>query len=211
MKRVLAMLLCLVMVLALFPVSAFADSSYSKVSNRGVKLVMPRDKEYLDEPFQARVESGVNGGSIYFMPKPEAGNGHLGTVLSGTEVTVLAQRGSFFFFETEDGRQGWNGKKFFAYYKDENGEYQIPDFQMVSSKGDRLVFPTEKQYLKEPMTKTVKSCGRIYLMPMPEAKHGNLGVVEDGEEVTILADVAGFYFFRTEDGRYGWNGRMYFK
>ena len=48
-------------------------------------------------------------------------------------------------------------------------------------------------------------------MPMPEAKHGNLGGVEDGEEVTILADVAGFYFFRTEDGRYGWNGRMYFK
>ena len=209
MKRILAALLCLVMVLALFPVSAMAD--YSNVSNRGVKLVKPSEKQYLSEPFQARVESGYDAGSIYIMPKPEKGNGHLGTVRSGSEVTILAECAGFFFFETEDGHQGWNGKKYFAYFKDENGEYQIPDFPMVSTKGDRLVFPSDREYFKNPMTKTVKSCGRIYLMPMPEAKHGNLGTVEDGEEVTVLAELWGFYFFKTEDGRYGWNGKVYFE
>ena len=209
MKRVFVVLLSLVMVLALIPVCASAD--YSKVSNRGVRLEMPKEKEYYKTPFEARVESGTEGGRIYFMPKPQKGNGHLGTVETGTIVTILARRGAFFFFETEDGEQGWNGRKFFAYYTDENGEKCIPDFPMVSTKGDRLVFPREKEYLDEPFTKEVRSCGHIYLMPMPEAGHGNLGTVADGEEVTILADMMGFYFFRTEDGRYGWNGKIYFK
>lgn len=209
MKRAVAMLLCIIMIFMVFPPSALA--SYSKVSNRGVRLEMPKQKEYYNTPFEARVETGSDYGSIYFMPKPEKGNGHLGTVRSGTIVTILARRGSFFFFETEDGEQGWNGKKFFAYYKDENGDKVVPDFHMVSTKGDRLVFPSEREYLSNPFTKEVRSCGRIYLMPMPEAGHGNLGTVEDGEEVTVLADMMGFYFFKTEDGRYGWNGKVYFK
>ena len=29
--------------------------------------------------------------------------------------------------------------------------------------------------------------------------------------VTILAEMMGCYFFRTEDGRYGWTGKIYFK
>ncbi len=209
MKRFFAVLLCLVMVIMLLPASASA--SYSKVSNRGVKLEMPKEKEYFKTPFEARVECGVEGGRIYFMPKPEKGNGHLGTVDAGTIVTILARRGPFFFFETEDGEQGWNGRRFFAYYKDENGNKGVPDFPMVSTKGAMLVFPTDRQYLDEPFTAEIHSCGRIYLMPMPEAGHGNLGIVDDDEEVTILADYAGFYFFKTEDGRYGWNGKVFFK
>ncbi len=209
MKRVFAMLLCVVMVIALFPASASA--SYSKVSNRGVRLELPKEEEYFKTPFEARVETGRDWGRIYFMPKPVKGNGHLGTVEVGTIVTILARRGGFFFFETDDGEQGWNGKKFFAYTKDENGNKIVPDYPMLSTKGDRLVFPREKEYLSEPFTKVVHSCGHIYLMPMPEAGHGNLGTVEDGEEVTILADLIGFYFFKTEDGRYGWNGKVFFK
>ena len=209
MKRVLALLLCAVMVVMLFP--AAASASYSKTSNRGVKLELPKEKDYFKTPFEACVQSGVNGGSIYIMPKPEKGNGHLGTVECGSIVTILARRGPFFFFETEDGEQGWNGRKFFAYFKDDNGHKRPADFQMVSTKGDMLVFPNQNEYLRKSFTKEVKSCGRIYLMPMPEAGHGNLGTVEDGEEVTILAEMVGFYFFRTEDGRYGWNGKIYFK
>ncbi len=209
MKRILAMLLCIVMIVMLFPASASA--SYSKVSNRGVKLELPKESEYYKTPFEARVETGTEWGRIYFMPKPEKGNGHLGTVDAGTIVTILARRGGFFFFETEDGEHGWNGKKFFAWYKDEDGNKVVPDFPMVSTKGERLVFPKEKEYLSEPFTAEIRSCGRIYLMPMPEAGHGNLGIVDDDEEVTILADMMGFYFFKTEDGRYGWNGKIYFK
>ena len=209
MKRFFALLLCVILIVMLFPASASA--SYSKVSNRGVKLELPAEKEYYNTPFEARVETGSDYGSIYFMPKPEKGNGHLGTVESGAIVTILARRGSFFFFETEDGEQGWNGKKYFAYYKDENGDKVAADYRTLSTKGDKLVFPRDSEYLDEPFTKTVRSCGRIYLMPMPEAGHGNLGMVEDGEEVTVLAALIGFYFFRTEDGRYGWNGAIYFK
>ena len=209
MKRVLALLLCLVMLGTLFP--ACATAAYSKVSNRGVKLQLPTEKEYFKTPFEARVESGVEDGRIYIMPKPEKGNGNLGTVDCGSIVTILARSGAFFFFETEDGERGWNGRKFFAYYKDEDGHKRVPDFPMVSTAGDRLVFPNQKEYLSNPFTKEVSSCGRIYLMPMPEAGHGNLGMVEDGEEVTVLAEMVGFYFFKTEDGRYGWNGKVYFK
>ena len=109
MKRAVAMLLCIIMIFMVFPASALA--SYSKVSNRGVRLEMPKQKEYYNTPFEARVETGSDYGSIYFMPKPEKGNGHLGTVRSGTIVTILAWRGSFFFFETEDGEQGWKDRK----------------------------------------------------------------------------------------------------
>ena len=211
MKRIVAALLCLVAIFLLIPAQAMADSSYSKVSNRNVRLVKPEESDYYKHPFEARVQTGTGSGAIYFMPKPEAGHGHLGTVDDGTIVTILARHGGFFFFETEDGRQGWNGKKFFAYYVDENGEKQPADFRTISTKNVELLFPTKREYLKEPFTKTVESCSRIYLMPKPEAGNGNLGTVEDGEEVTILADIAGFYFFKTEDGRYGWNGKVYFK
>ena len=203
MKRVLAMLLCLVLAVMIFPASAMADSSK--------ELIMPQDKEYLETPFQARVETGYPNGKIYVLPRPESGYGNLGLIDCGTEVTILAERGSYFFFEMQDGSQGWNKKQFFAYYKDENGDYALPDFQMISTKGARLVFPKESQYFAEPFTREVKSCGRIYLMPKPEDGHGDLGLVEDGEQVTILAELYGFYFFKTEDGRCGWNGTVFFK
>jgi hypothetical protein len=48
-------------------------------------------------------------------------------------------------------------------------------------------------------------------MPQPEKGHGNLGVVQSGEEVEVLAEQNGFYFFRTADGRYGWNGEKWFE
>lgn len=73
MKRVLALLLCIVMVVMVFPVSAMA--SYSKVSNRGVKRELPQEKVYNQHPFEARVESGTPYGRIFFMLKPQKGTG----------------------------------------------------------------------------------------------------------------------------------------
>ena len=206
MKRILVLLLCIMMAAALIPTNAYAE-----VSDRGVELVLPEESEYFAEPFEARAETGRTDGSLPVMPKPAAGCGHLAAVPSGSTVTVLAQRGSYLFFETENGDKGWNRKGFFAYCTDENGDTVIPDYPMVSSMGYRLRFPNEKSYLAEPFTKVVSSCGRIYLMPMPEEKHGDLGTVEDGDEVTVLADISGYYFFKTADGRYGWNGKVFFK
>ena len=76
---------------------------------------MPRDAEYFGEEIVAYVKPKYQGGFIYIMPKPKAGNGNLGMLEEGTQVMILAQRGSFYFFETDDGRQGWNGKKYFSF------------------------------------------------------------------------------------------------
>ena len=182
---------------------------FPTVSNRGVELGLPSQDEYLKKPFQARVESSQQNGSIYFLPKPEKGNGHLGSVRSEIIVTILAKHGKYFFFETEDGRRGWNGKKWFAYYKDDHGDYIIPDFRMVSSKGYKLRFPSSDIFLSQPFTQVTKT--KLYLMPAPESGHGNLGTVGKGQIVTVLAKVGRFYYFCTDDGRYGWNGKKWFR
>ena len=47
------------------------------------------------------------------MPKPLTGRGNLGTVACGEKVTILAEQDGFCFFETADGRYGWNAEKWF--------------------------------------------------------------------------------------------------
>lgn len=113
MKRIVSCILC-VLICFTIPVMAFADSDYSYISNRGVELEYPAADNYYSIPQYATVKSTKPNGSIYFMPTPKDGNGVLGTVANGTEVTILAEKSGFFFFSTADGRMGWNGKKFFT-------------------------------------------------------------------------------------------------
>lgn len=121
MKRVLAMLLCVLLLGALLPVQALADSygpgiklpagTYQTVSTKEVKLVGPREKDLLDEPLTKVVKSC---GRLFLMPTPYDGNGWLDVVNDGEEVTILAEYGFMYFFETQDGRYGWNGKIYFV-------------------------------------------------------------------------------------------------
>ena len=217
MKRLLAALLCVIMVFALLPAAASAE--YSTTSNRGVDLEYPAERDFYVTPFEATVKYFEGGDGIYYMPMPESGHGNLGTIASGKKVTILAEKNGYFFFATKSGRCGWNGKNWFDYDKDDvkskcGGSSEPLETLTLSTKGARLVYPKDKYYFDEPLTKTVKashSGGAIYLMPMPESGHGNLGTVDGGEEVTVLAEKNGYYFFQTEDGRYGWNGKMWFK
>ena len=110
MKRFFSLLLCLVMVLALFPASA---SAYSTTSNKGVELQYPAERDFYVKSFEAKVKTFEGGEGIYYMPMPESGHGNLGTVADGEEVTILAEKSGYYFFQTEDGRYGWNGKKWF--------------------------------------------------------------------------------------------------
>lgn len=216
MKRLFAALLCVILVLALCPISALA---YSTTSNRGVELVYPDAQDYYKCAFQAKVKTFDGGKGIYLMPMPEAGHGHLGSVASGKYVTVLGEKNGYFFFVTSSGHYGWNGTKWFEFDKGnvpgkDRSASGSSDYPTVSSKGVRLSFPSDKYYLDESLTKTVKassSNGSIYLMPKPQQGNGNLGTVASGETVTILAEKNGYYFFQTEDGRYGWNGEKWFK
>ena len=75
------------------------------------------------------------------------------------------------------------------------------------------MLPKDGDRFDEPKTMTVAELdsGRIHLMPMPEKGHGNLGVIESGAKVEVLAEKDGFYFFQTEDGRCGWNGTRWFE
>ena len=54
-----------------------------------------------------------NDGWIYIMPKPKAGNGNLGILADWTYVTICAEKNGFVYFETDDGKAGWNGKSYF--------------------------------------------------------------------------------------------------
>ena len=217
MKRFFSAVLCLVLVFLLVPASALAD--YSTTSNRGDELQYPAERDFYVSPFNATVVYFSGGDGIYYMPMPESGHGHLGSIASGKKVTILAEKDGYFFFADSHGRCGWNCIGWFDYNKDDvkgkcSGSSEPLESLTLSSKGARLVYPRQKEYFDEPLTMEVKSvngCGAIYLMPMPESGHGNLGTIDVGEEVTILAEKYGYYFFETEDGRQGWNGKIWFK
>ncbi len=215
--RMLALVLCFLIALSAIPVNAIT-STYSTVSSTGESLQYPRKTDYLTTPFQAQVKATRRGGNIYYMPKPQAGNGHLGMIVDGEIVTILAQKNGFYFFMSKEGYLGWNGTRYFSRVEKSVGStvYELAPpagYTAYSDKGVKLALPYASEYLNEVMYATVKASrrgGSIYLMPMPQRGNGNLGYVLDGETVTILAQKNGFYFVMTEDGRYGWNGESFF-
>jgi uncharacterized protein YgiM (DUF1202 family) len=90
------------------------SAGWSTTSNTGVDLVYPTAGQYLAAPLSATIKASRENGSIYLMPMPKTGNGNLGTVRNGTTVTILAKKADYYFFETPDGRMGWNGSRFFT-------------------------------------------------------------------------------------------------
>lgn len=217
MKRVFAALLCVILVLALLPASALA--AYSTTAADGTVLVYPDEKDYYTRPFMAKVKTFEGGNGIYIMPLPESGHGTIGSVASGKKVTILAEKSGFFFFVTSNGHYGWNGTKWFDFKEEQRsvknrgaeGSFQYPT---VSTLGVRLAFPEESAYLEEETSATVKTGregGSIYLLPKAGDDNGIIGTVNEGETVTVLAEVGDYVFFQTEDGRYGWNHAKWFE
>lgn len=205
MKKTVSLLLFLVMLLAI-PATAFAGYSY--ISDTDDKLVFPSPKNYYETPFQATAKALNEHSSIFIMPQAEAGHGELATLLDGTEVTVLAEQGGFFFFVTEDGWYGWNGTGWFRYDEDAAKGPKTNYVPHVESDNEELVLPEEGDYLKRPYG--LRANSSIYLMPQPESGHGTIGSLREGKTVLLLALHNGFAFFRTTDGRYGWNGLSWF-
>ena len=217
MKRFFAAMLCVVLVFLMIP--TFASAAYSTTSTTGEDIQYPAERDFFATPVEATVMYFDGGTGIYYMPMPEPGHGTLGSIASGKKVLLLAEKNGFFFFSTRSGRCGWNGANWFDYdekdIKGKRGGSSEPlESLTFSNTGAPLVFPKDKYYFDEPLTKTVKavdSCSRIYLMPMPVAGFGDLGMVDAGEEVKVLAEKNGFYFFETADGRQGWNGKGCFE
>ena len=128
-RRALALALCVLAVCALLPVTGRADSAYTTIAKRPEKnkkgqdeyvaLELPAKNSFFTSkkggvPMRAEIKSSWADGSIYFMPRPAETYGVLGTVDTGTPVTILAQQNGLYFFMTDDGRMGWNGRVFFT-------------------------------------------------------------------------------------------------
>jgi len=122
--RTFSAALCALLVFALFPLTSRADSPYVTVTKRPDKedeyaaLEMPQARYYFTRKdgtlLRSEVKPSWKNGSIYFMPHPAETYGTLGTVDEGTPVTILAQENGLYFFLTDDGRMGWNGRGFFT-------------------------------------------------------------------------------------------------
>ena len=114
-KRIVAFVLCLIAVAAILPAgTAYAATSYSMYSNKTVKLQIPGEKYLFDTPMTAKVK-GVSGkDTIFILPKPETGNGDMGTVKKDARVVILAEKNEYYLFMTTNGKLGWNKKTCFT-------------------------------------------------------------------------------------------------
>lgn len=91
-------------------------------------------------------------------------------------------------------------------------EQNTRGYSTVSTKDVELEFPNPEDYLDEPIVTQIKFSknGAIFIMPKPKTGNGNLGTMEAGTKVTLIAKYKNFYFFVADDGRMGWNGKDYF-
>ena len=218
MKKLLCALLCAILLSLCLPSAAFADSRYSTVSTTGVALVYPSDSQYLYTPMIAEVKASRANGSIYFMPKPKSGNGNLGTVGNGTEVTILAETNSYYFFETADGRCGWNGKSYFTVLGQAAMEpidscYRPCPVSPPYGPGpndligqDGITWPHDSWLADyESMVVCGTVSGNAYLRWSPDNEGREyLRYVSEGEWLIVLARESGYSLVLTIDGRAGW-------
>lgn len=114
-RRTLAMILCVLAVFSLFPVTADAADSYSMLSSKKVKIKFPT--EFFDWTMTAKVKGGDKGkdkNSVYLVPRPETGNGDMGTIKNGSRAIILAEEDNYYFWMTTTGKLGWTSKKYFT-------------------------------------------------------------------------------------------------
>lgn len=216
MKRFLSLLMAFLMLFSLAACSLGGSAEAVQLPLCGVsplralagaRLEYPTEYEYFLDLFVCEV-CAEGKTRIKLLAKPKSGAASLGTVPVGTEVEILAERGNFYYFETPDGDGGWNSKSLFklVWINEGPGSYSE-----TSTRGVRLQRPKASEYIAPRTAYTVsKSDGWIYIMPKPKTGNGNLGILADGTEVTLLAEKDGLYFFETEDDKAGWNGKSFF-
>ncbi len=223
--------------LALAEKAAKNSRDYSTVSTGKAALEFPYPAERFDSALRQQVKFTKNG-AIFIMPKPKSGFGVLGTIKAGTKVSVIAEYKGFYFFVTDDGRMGWNGKAYFEdvgpgrgadermaiedeydlYLKDtlraiaKEAEKNCRDYSTVSTQKVSLEFPYPDDYLGEWEIMEIKFTknGAILILPKPGTGNGSLGAITAGTEVIVIAEYKGYYFFVADDGRMGWSHKSNF-
>ena len=100
-KRFIALVLYLMTVLAILPVGETeAATSYSMYSSKKVKLQIPGEKYLMDELMTAKVKGTSKNNTNYILPKPETGNGEMGTVKKDARVVILAEKNDYYMLMT---------------------------------------------------------------------------------------------------------------
>lgn len=110
--RILCTFLCVLSLISLLPVSADAAASYSTLSSKKVAIEYP--ETYFSDVLVAKTTGGKKNNSIYLVPRPETGNGDMGTVKNGSNVVILAEENDYYFYMTTSGKLGWANQKYFT-------------------------------------------------------------------------------------------------
>lgn len=211
MKRLFAALLAAAMLLSLAGCGMPAPGVpllTRGVTAAKVTLQLPDDTEYFLQAFTCTVKSSRRGGAIYLRARPEEGSDTMGTVKDGTEVSILAEHGDFYFFETPAGKQAWNAKRFFTIADIPTG---IGSYSEVSTRGVRLQRPQNSEaYRAGTVAYAQGEDGWIYILPKARTGDGHLGILASGSQVLLLGESGSWYYFETADGRAGWSPKASF-
>lgn len=114
-SRIIAFVLCFMTFFAFLPLGeAEAATSYSMYSSKKVKLQIPGEQYLFAVPMTATVKGTTKSDTIYILPKPENGNGDMGTLKKDSRVAILAEKNDFYLFMTTSGKLGWNKTKYFT-------------------------------------------------------------------------------------------------
>ncbi len=142
-KKTIALLLCLMAFVAIMPVGE-ADAAYSMYSSSNVKLQIP-DEEYLYyDVYVARVTGTAKSKTMSILPKPESGNGDMGTLKENARVIILGEKDGYYLFMNTTGKMGWNKTKYFTEPELVTGEY-LPGNSGLTTEQIREVL----QFLRE--------------------------------------------------------------
>lgn len=83
----------------------------------------------------------------------------------------------------------------------------------VSSENYKLLLPTDEQMLAAPFqAKIVRAPDSIYIRPIPteEKGFGNMGTINSGSIVWILAETDNYYFYTSDNTVMGWARKDFF-
>ena len=128
-------------------------------------------------------------------------SGHIET---DTEVWIVAETDYYYFFVTDDGWLGWNGKSYF---------YTDPETTHVDQRiiHDSSMAPTLSDLETMATSRNIKTRSNTGVkLELPSQKEMLDEPFETDTEVWIVAETDYYYFFVTDDGWLGWNGKSYF-
>ena len=200
MKRILAMLCAVLMILSLLP-CAFAAKGPSKADLEAIKsgIEYPKAKEYLDDYAYGTIVA-PKGHSVYCYGSADR-KGSQYTVLDGEKVVVLARRGEMLCVIVSSQNRGrWVREKYVDIYSGSTGTSKQsankgfkessngPSAEDLKRIKSQIEYPKTKEYWDEYVygTVTAPKGHSVYCYGSADRK-GSQYTVLNGEEVVILA------------------------